>query len=76
MIYLLGKVIFVLVVLGILDISLIPVKSSRHATILKSSCVLLVTRNFFFLLDRGLIYSTPFFSIMPFVEWSNSCSFV
>ena len=71
MICLLGKVIFFLVVLGILDISLIPVKSSRHATILKSSCVLLVTRNFCFLLDRGLIYSTPFFSIIPFVEWGN-----
>ena len=68
---LLGKVIFVLVVLSILDLSLISAKSSRHATILNSSCVLLVTRNFCFLLDRGLIYSTPFFSIMPFVKWSN-----
>ena len=73
---LLGKVIFVLVVLSVLDLSLISVKSSRHATILNPSCVLLVARNFCFLLDRGLIYSTPSLSVMHSLNGVISCSFV
>lgn len=76
MICLLGKVVFVLVVLSILDLSLISVKSSRHAMILGSSCVLLATRNFCFLLDRGLIYSTLFLSVMHSLNGVISCSFV
>ena len=67
---------FVLVVLSILDLSLISVKSSRHATILDSSCVLLVVRNFCFLLDRGLIYSAPFLSVTHSLNGVISCSFV
>ena len=76
MICLLGKVVFVLVVLSILDLSLISVKSYRHAMILDSYCVLLATRNFCFLLDRGLIYSTPFLSVMHSLIGVISCSFV
>ena len=76
MVCLLGRVIFVLVVLNILDLSLISVKSFRHATILNSSCVLLVVRNLCFLLDRGLIYSAPFLSVMHSLNGVISCSFV
>ena len=76
MVCLLGKVIFVLAVLSILDLSLISVKSSQHATILNPSCVSLVARNFCFLLDRGLIYSTPSLSVMHSLNGVISCSFV